>query len=82
MGVNNTTNFATNIDQWLSEYPRFKAIITHPLHSWTFMLNPPPREENHEWDSLIAQMDDTEPEQSTGGSSSNIWTDPPLEPPF
>ncbi len=79
--MNITHHYYSNIDEWLSEYPRFRAVIIDARRANVFMEHPPPREDTNEWMNLISTLDDVF-EKLTGKPPSPNSSDFPQEPPF
>lgn len=50
----------SNLDQWVSEFPRFSHIITDPQLVCFFSKNPPPNDssevDNDLWNNLTYQL--------------------------
>lgn len=42
----------SNLDQWVSEYPKFSNLITNSGLTKSFGNNPPPKKEDPEWSYL------------------------------
>lgn len=73
-----------NLNEWLSEHPKQREYITHPLRVWYFLTHPPPRPgEDDEWNRILQAIEgSTGTESSTGTLWPDYLPEPNPEPPF